>query len=72
MAVASGATEIDIVMTLGRLLSEQYDSVFDEIRLIKQDLEHTRLKVILETGLLKEPGLIWKASLMAMEVILKI
>jgi len=67
MAVASGATEIDIVMPLGRFLSEQYDSVFDEIRLIKQDLEHTRLKVILETGLLKEPGLIWKASLMAME-----
>jgi len=65
-AVAQGADEIDMVISRGLFLEEKYDIVFDEIVAIKQACQHAHLKVILETGELIEPDLIYKASTLAM------
>ena len=65
-AVAQGADEIDMVISRGLFLEEKYEIVFDEIAAIKKASQQARLKVILETGELIEPDLIYKASLLAM------
>lgn len=49
-AVGDGADEIDMVISRGRLLSGDYNYVFDEIAAIKEACGGARLKVILETG----------------------
>lgn len=67
LAIMSGATEIDMVMNIGKFLSGDYDDVYDEISEIKAACKDVPLKVILETGLLKTPENIFKASLIAME-----
>lgn len=61
-AVDHGADEIDMVISRGRLLEGDADFVFDEVRLIKEACGEAHLKVILETGELKSPELIRKAS----------
>ncbi len=61
-AVDHGADEIDMVISRGRLLEGNVDFVFDEVRLIKETCGEAHLKVILETGELKTPDLIRKAS----------
>jgi len=67
LAIMSGATEIDMVMNIGKFLSGDFDDVYDEISEIKAACKDVPLKVILETGLLKTPENIFKASLIAME-----
>ncbi len=64
-AVDHGADEIDMVISRGRLLEGDADFVFDEVRLIKEACGEAHLKVILETGELKTPELIRKASVTA-------
>ncbi len=64
-AVDHGADEIDMVISRGRLLEGDMDFVFDEVRLIKEACGEAHLKVILETGELKTPELIRKASVIA-------
>lgn len=49
-AVAEGADEIDMVISRGKFLSGDYDTVGEEITAIKQACGETHLKVILETG----------------------
>lgn len=66
MAVAAGATEIDIVISIGKFLEGNYQEVFDEISEIKAAIKDAHLKVILETGALKTAENIYKASLIAM------
>ena len=66
MAVESGATDIDIVISVGEFLSGNYQKVFDEIVAIKKAVGKAHLKVILETGALSDPLKIWEASLLAM------
>ncbi len=61
-AVDAGATEIDIVISLGKFLEGKYQLVSDEIRAIKKAIGSTKLKVILETGLLPTPDDIYLAS----------
>ena len=61
-AVDHGADEIDMVISRGRLLEGNVNFVFDEVRLIKEACGEAHLKVILETGELKTPDLIRKAS----------
>jgi deoxyribose-phosphate aldolase len=61
-AVNLGATEIDIVMSVGKFLEGDHDGVAEEIYEIKKAIGETRLKVILETGLLPSPGDIYRAS----------
>lgn len=62
-----GADEIDIVISLGEFLAGNYQLVADEIRAIKETIGCTHLKVILETGVINDPGLIYTASMTAME-----
>jgi deoxyribose-phosphate aldolase len=67
MSVAKGATEIDIVLNLGNFLAEDYPAVIQEISILKKACGEAHLKVILETGALKSPANIWKASQLAMQ-----
>jgi deoxyribose-phosphate aldolase len=69
-AVASGATEIDMVIDRGAFLSGDLDTVFSEIVAIRRACErpdgtHAHLKVILETGELRTYDNITRASWLA-------
>lgn len=66
MAVAAGATEIDIVISIGTFLEGNLDQVAQEISQLKKSCGKAHLKVILETGALKTAENIWKASMLAM------
>jgi deoxyribose-phosphate aldolase len=65
-AVAKGADEIDMVISRGVFLEEKYDVVYNEVAAIKKACRNAQLKVILETGELITPDLIYKASMLAM------
>lgn len=66
LAVADGATEVDIVFNLGLYYSESYEDLADEIAEIKHACRDARLKVILETGALKTAADIRNASILSM------
>ena len=66
LAIKDGATEIDIVQSVGKFLAGDYESVADEISELKEVCGDKKLKVILETGCLKTASNIKKASLLAM------
>lgn len=66
LALADGATEIDIVIPVGKFLSGDYESMCDEIEELKSICGDRHLKVILETGALKSADNIWKVSILAM------
>ena len=67
LAVADGATEIDIVMPVGKFLSGDYEGVYDDIAELKAACgEEVPMKVILETGALKTASNIKKASILSM------
>lgn len=66
LAVKDGATEIDIVQSVGKFLSGDYETVCDEISELKAVCGEKKMKVILETGLLKSCSNIKKASILAM------
>lgn len=66
LAIKDGATEIDIVMPVGKFLSGDYEGVADEISELKQVCGDKAMKVILETGCLKTASNIKKASIIAM------
>jgi len=66
-AIEQGAEEIDIVLPVGKFLMGDMEYVEYEIQIIKQRIGAHHLKVILETGSLKDYSLIRKASLLAIE-----
>ena len=66
LAIKDGATEIDIVMPVGKFLSGDYEGVADEINELKDVCGEHKMKVILETGCLKTAENIKKASIIAM------
>ena len=66
LAVRDGATEIDIVMPVGKFLSGNYEELCDDIAELKQACGERPMKVILETGDLKTASNIKKASLLSM------
>lgn len=66
LAVADGATEVDIVFNLGLYYDEQYEEFADEIAEIKHACRDARLKVILETGALKKAADIKNAAILSM------
>ena len=67
LAVKDGATEIDIVMPVGKFLSGDYESVCEEISELKQVCgENVAMKVILETGDIVTGSNIKKASILSM------
>ncbi|GHV44446.1 deoxyribose-phosphate aldolase [Bacteroidia bacterium] len=66
MSVLEGASEIDVVISLGEFLEGNYKDVCAELEEIKAVCRSAHLKVILETGALQSAALIKKASLLAM------
>ena len=66
LAVKDGATEIDIVMPVGKFLSGDYEGVCDDISELKETCGDKAMKVILETGCLKTASNIKKASILSM------
>ncbi|MDE6858198.1 MAG: deoxyribose-phosphate aldolase [Alistipes sp.] len=66
MAVENGADEIDIVMNVGKMLTGAYDEAANEVEILRGETQDVVLKVIIESGALKTPELIRKASLLAM------
>jgi len=66
LAIKDGATEIDIVMPVGKFLAEDYEGVCDDISELKAICGDKSMKVILETGCLKTASNIKKASILAM------
>ena len=66
LAVADGATEVDIVFNLGLYYDGQYEELADEISEIKHSVRDAHLKVILETGALKTALDIRNAAILSM------
>ncbi len=65
--VSQGADEIDMVISRGKMLSGDYETVGQEIAAIKKACNGRTLKVILETGDLATIENIRKASIIAIE-----
>lgn len=53
LAVLDGASEIDIVLSVGKLLEKKYEEIVEELQEIKAACREAHLKVILESGTLK-------------------
>ena len=67
MAVENGADEVDIVLNVGKMLTGAYDEAANEVEVIRSEMDSDIiLKVIIESGALKTPELIRKASLISM------
>lgn len=66
LAVKDGATEIDIVMPVGKFLSGDYEGMCDDISELKQACGDKAMKVILETGAIKTASNIKRASILSM------
>jgi deoxyribose-phosphate aldolase len=66
LAVGDGADEIDIVLSVGDFLEGSYEDLSVEMEEIKEACREAKLKVILETGLLKTAENIKKASILSM------
>ncbi|MBQ8734888.1 MAG: deoxyribose-phosphate aldolase [Bacteroidaceae bacterium] len=65
LALQAGATEIDIVLSVGKFLDGDYESVCDEIQELKELCGEKSLKVILETGALATAENIKKAAILS-------
>lgn len=66
LAVSEGADEVDVVMNLGMLRDGNYEELCDELIEIKHSIKDAHLKVIIESGALKDPEQIRNASILAM------
>ncbi|MBU3856793.1 MAG: deoxyribose-phosphate aldolase [Candidatus Phocaeicola excrementipullorum] len=66
MALHAGADEIDIVISVGKFLSGDYEGMCDEIQELKDVCGEKHMKVILETGALGSASNIKKAAILAM------
>lgn len=67
LAIEAGADEIDIVIPVGAFIGNDFAQVADEIREIKAAIGDKVLKVIVESGLLVDYDLIFRASMIAMD-----
>ena len=66
-AVEEGATEIDIVIAVGKILEGREEEAYDEVRILREVTGgRARLKVILEAGVLDDPHLVHRAAVAAM------
>jgi deoxyribose-phosphate aldolase len=66
LALMDGASEIDIVLPVSKLLEKKYEEIIEEIQEIKAACREAHLKVILESGALTLSDL-QTASILAME-----
>lgn len=65
LAIASGAQEIDTVISVGAMLEKNVEQVYQELLDIRQVCAGVKLKVILEVGELKNVETIFQAALIA-------
>ena len=66
LAIKDGATEIDIVMPVGKFLQGDYEGVADDISELKAVCGEKAMKVILETGCLRNAADVKTASIISM------
>ena len=66
LAIQDGATQIDIVLPVGKFLSGDYEDVYDTVSELKQTCGEIPMKVILETGDLPNARSIKEAALPSM------
>ena len=66
MAIENGADEVDIVLNPGMMLTDHIDEAASEVELLREEAKDVVLKVIIESGALKTPELIRRASLVSM------
>lgn len=66
MAIENGADEVDIVLNPGMMLAGHTDEAASEVELLREEARDVVLKVIIESGALKTPELIRRASLVSM------
>ena len=67
MAAESGADEVDVVINVGEMLTGDYDRMANTLEVLRGEIDdEVVLKVIIESGALRTPELIYKASLLAM------
>lgn len=66
LAIKDGATNVDIVLPVGKYLSEDYEGVADDINELKQTCGEVTMKVILETCDLHTLSDVKKAAILAM------
>lgn len=66
LAIADGATNIDIVMPVGKFLSGDYEGVADDINELKETCGDVPMKVILETCDLGSLSNVKKAAILSM------
>lgn len=66
LAVADGATNVDIVMPVGKFLSGDYEGVCDDINELKQTCGEVPMKVILEVCDLGSLSNVKKAAILSM------
>lgn len=65
LCVQRGADEVDMVISIGEFLNGDYPYIHHEVKKIRKATGDAHLKVILETGLLQNPDLIYKASIIS-------
>ena len=66
MAIENGADEVDIVLNPGLMMSGHEAEAASEVELLREEAKDVVLKVIIESGALKTPELIRRASLVSM------
>jgi deoxyribose-phosphate aldolase len=66
MAIENGADEVDIVLNPGLMLSGHIAEAASEVEVLREEAKDVVLKVIIESGALKSPELIRRASLVSM------
>ena len=66
LALRDGATNVDIVLPVGKFLSEDYEGVADDINELKQTCGDVPMKVILETCDLGSLSNVKKAAILSM------
>ena len=65
-SVAAGAEEIDVVITRGHVLTENWSALYDEVRAMREACGDAHIKTILATGELGTLGNVARASLVCM------
>ena len=65
-SVAAGATEIDIVITRGHVLTGNWQALYDEVKLFREACADAHMKCILATGELATLANVARASMVAM------
>jgi deoxyribose-phosphate aldolase len=67
IAANKGADELDIVLSLGQFLDNNLSYCINEISLIKQTIGNKHLKVILESGLMENPEMVYQAGYLSLK-----